>query len=101
MANNGNARAAAAFHLAENYDSLLSTILIGNNIVNIAGASIATIVFTNLYGSAGITISTAAMTVIVLILGEISPKFLAKESPESFALSATPALTFSFFSSRP
>ncbi|WP_411677500.1 HlyC/CorC family transporter [Caproicibacter sp.] len=97
LANNGNERAAAAFHLVENYDSLLSTILIGNNIVNIAGASIATIVFTNLYGSAGVTISTAAMTVIVLILGEISPKFLAKESPESFALSATPALTFFVF----
>lgn len=94
LANNGDERAAAALRLAENYDSLLSTILIGNNIVNIASASIATIVFTNLYGSAGITISTAAMTAIVLIFGEISPKFLAKESPESFALSATPVLSF-------
>jgi CBS domain containing-hemolysin-like protein len=94
LANNGNARAEAALTLADHYDSLLSTILIGNNVVNIASASIATIVFTNLYGGAGVTISTAAMTVIVLIFGEISPKFLAKESPESFALSATPILSF-------
>lgn len=97
LANNGNARASTTLRLAENYDSLLSTILIGNNVVNIAGASIATIVFTKLYGDAGVTISTAAMTAIVLIFGEISPKFLAKESPESFALSATPVLSFFVF----
>jgi CBS domain containing-hemolysin-like protein len=94
LANNGNIRAAATLRLAENYDSLLSTILVGNNIVNIAGASIATIVFTNWYGGAGITVSTIAMTVMVLIFGEISPKFLAKESPESFAMAATPVLSF-------
>ncbi|MFU0833737.1 MAG: Mercuric resistance operon regulatory protein [Oscillospiraceae bacterium] len=94
LVNTGHPRAAATLKLAENYDSLLSTILIGNNIVNIAGASIATIFFTSLYDGAGVTISTAVMTVIVLIFGEISPKFLAKESPESFALSATPALQF-------
>jgi len=94
LVNNGNTRAAVTLRLAENYDSLLSTILIGNNIVNIASASIATILFTGLYGGAGVTISTVAMTIIVLIFGEISPKFLAKESPESFALSATPILSF-------
>jgi putative hemolysin len=94
LANTGNPRAAATLKLAENYDSLLSTILIGNNIVNIAGASIATVFFTSLYDGAGVSISTAVMTVIVLIFGEISPKFLAKESPESFALSVTPALRF-------
>lgn len=94
LANTGNARAAVTLKLAENYDSLLSTILIGNNVVNIAGASIATVVFTRFYGSAGITLSTVIMTALVLIFGEISPKFLAKESPESFALSATPALHF-------
>ncbi|QAT49855.1 HlyC/CorC family transporter [Caproiciproducens sp. NJN-50] len=94
LANNGNTRAAVTLMLAENYDSLLSTILIGNNIVNIASASVATILFTSLFGGAGVTVSTAAMTAIVLIFGEISPKFLAKESPESFALSATPILNF-------
>ena len=97
LVNNGNDRAADTLKLAENYDSLLSTILIGNNIVNIAGASIATIFFTALYNGAGVTISTVVMTVIVLIFGEISPKFLAKESPESFALSATPILQFFVF----
>lgn len=94
LANNGDERAAAALRLADNYDNLLSSILIGNNIVNIAGASIATTIFTNLCGSAGITVSTVVMTVVVLIFGEISPKFLAKEHPESFAMAATPVLLF-------
>ncbi len=94
LANTGDERAVATLRLADNYDNLLSSILIGNNIVNIAGASIATTIFTNLCGSAGITISTVVMTVVVLIFGEISPKFLAKEHPESFAMSATPALLF-------
>lgn len=53
---------------------MLSTILIGNNIVNIASASLATIVFTHVLGDAGVSVSTAVMTVIVLIFGEISPK---------------------------
>ena len=65
LANNGNKRAKSALLLLENYDVLLSTILIGNNIVNIASASIATIVFTKHYGNKGITISTIVMTVLV------------------------------------
>lgn len=92
MATNGNKRAQATLLLADNYDSLLSTILIGNNIVNIAAASIATVIFTNYYGSAGVAISTIFLTIIILIFGEISPKSLAKESPEKFAMFATPTL---------
>ncbi|MCR4926108.1 MAG: hemolysin family protein, partial [Clostridiales bacterium] len=61
-------------------------ILIGNNIVNIVMASIATILFTKLIGNNGVTVSTIVITVIVLIFGEITPKSLAKEYSESFAM---------------
>ena len=60
--------------------------------MNIASASIATIVFTRYYGEAGITLSTIVMTIAVLIFGEISPKSLSKESPEKFAIFSTPIL---------
>ncbi|HBJ18664.1 MAG TPA: HlyC/CorC family transporter [Clostridiales bacterium] len=86
LAEGGNATAALVCRLAENYDRLLSTILIGNNIVNIALASIGTILFVNALGDIGATVSTAVVTVVVLIFGEISPKSAAKNSPEKFAL---------------
>ncbi len=92
LANDGNKRAQATLKLSEKYDTLLSTILIGNNIVNIATASIGTLIFTHYYGSAGVAISTVFITVVILIVGEISPKSLAKESPEKFAMFATPVL---------
>ena len=72
--------------MSENYNKLLSTLLIGNNIVNIASASIATIVFTFWFGDLGVTLSTVVMTVLVLIFGEITPKSVAKERPEEFAM---------------
>lgn len=68
----GSKRAALVLRMAEDYDRLLSTILIGNNIVNIASASIATVVFVRFLGDKGVTISTVVMTVVVLIFGEIS-----------------------------
>ena len=74
--------------MSENYNRLLSTLLIGNNIVNIASASIATIVFTFWFGDLGVTLSTAVMTVLVLTFGEITPKSIAKERPEEFAFFA-------------
>ena len=92
MASSGNKRAQETLNLADEYDSLLSTILIGNNIVNIASASIATVIFTHYYGTAGVALSTIFLTIIILIFGEISPKSLAKESPEKFAMFATPFL---------
>lgn len=94
LAKNGSKRAQVTLDLAGKYDTLLSTILIGNNIVNIATASIATVIFTHYYGSAGVAISTVFITVVILIVGEISPKSLAKESPEKFAMFATPVLRF-------
>ena len=92
LAANGSKRAENTINLDKKFDSILSTILIGNNIVNIASASIATIVFTKYYGDAGVTISTIVMTIVVLIFGEISPKSLSKESPEKFAMFSTPIL---------
>ena len=92
LAEKGDRRAALACSLSEQYDRLLSTILIGNNIVNIAVSSIGTVLFVRAYGDIGATISTAVVTVVVLIFGEISPKSLAKESPERFAMFSAPII---------
>ncbi|MBS6196192.1 MAG: HlyC/CorC family transporter [Clostridiales bacterium] len=93
LADKGNKRARLVMKLSENYDSLLSTILIGNNIVNIASASIATALFIHMLGEeAGPSVSTAVTTVVVLIFGEVSPKSIAKESPEKFAMFSAPIL---------
>ncbi len=93
LADDGDHRAARVLRMAENYDRLLSTILVGNNIVNILLTSIATIFFVELYGeSLGATVATVVSTVVVLIFGEISPKSIAKEHAESFAMFSAPFL---------
>lgn len=92
MAEKGNKRAALVNKLNESYDRLLSTILIGNNIVNLTAASIGTILFVRLYGDIGATVSTAVMTVLVLIFGEITPKNVAKDCPEKFAMFSAPII---------
>lgn len=93
MAEKGNKRARLVMRLSENYDSLLSTILIGNNIVNITSASLATVLFVKLLGNEiGPGISTAVTTIVVLVFGEVSPKSIAKESPEKFAMFSAPFL---------
>lgn len=92
MAQSGGKRAQLALNLAEDYDRLITTILVGNNIVNIAGTALATVLFTQLLGSYGPTVSTVVMTVLILIFGEVSPKAIAKESPESLALNFAPVL---------
>ncbi len=89
---NGNKRAKHTLVLAERFERVLITILIGNNIVNIAAASISTVLFVKHFGNPGITLSTAVMTTLVLIFGEITPKTIAKEIPETYALSVTPIL---------
>lgn len=95
MADKGNKRAALVLKLSEDYDRLLSTILIGNNIVNIACASLSTLLFVRLLGEdAGASVSTAVTTVIVLVFGEVSPKSIAKESPEKFSMFSAPILNF-------
>ncbi|HIX91010.1 MAG TPA: hemolysin family protein [Candidatus Agathobaculum pullicola] len=93
LAEKGDKRAALVLRLADQYDKLLSTILIGNNIVNIASASVATVLFIRWAGEeTGPSLSTIVTTVVVLIFGEISPKTLAKESPELFARLSAPII---------
>ena len=86
MENNSNQKKIEkTLSLAADYDIVLSTILIGNNIVNIASTSIATLFFTGILGDnsdLGATVSTIVMTIVVLIFGEITPKTVAKEKAE-------------------
>ena len=92
LAEKGNKKAALVCKLLSHYDRLLSTILIGNNIVNIATASIGTVLFVRHYGDAGATISTVVVTVVVLIFGEISPKSIAKDCAERCTMLSAPIL---------
>ncbi len=94
LAKEGNKKAKLVDRLSDNYDRLLSTILIGNNIVNILSSSLATVLFTGLLGNVGVTVSTVVMTVLVLIFGEITPKNVAKESPEKFAIAVSKPISF-------
>ena len=99
LAAEGNKRAASALKLAESYDKVLSTILIGNNIVNIALSSISTIWFVEAIVDPTVknfatAISTAVITVVVLIFGEISPKSIAKDHAEGFSMAIAPILRF-------
>ena len=87
-------KAQLALALLEKYDSLLTTVLIGNNVVNIAGTAIATVLFANylMKGStegAAASVASAFMTVVVLFLGEVGPKTLAKQQPERFAMAVS------------
>lgn len=83
---NGSKRAAKALEISENFDKALTTILVGNNIVNILSSSLGTLIFTGIFGTAGVAVSTAVMTVLVLIFGEIIPKSFAKQNAEKCAL---------------
>lgn len=101
MIEKGNKKAEKTLSVAENYDKLISTILIGNNIVNILASSIATLFFVDLLtdmgesnaNQMGATISTVVVTVVVLIFGEITPKSIAKDVPEKFAMFSTPFIS--------
>lgn len=91
LAADGNKKAKRVIYLTDRYDNLLSTILIGNNIVNIAASALATITANIISNSNwAVTIGTAILTVVVLIFGEIIPKSLAKESAEAFAMFSAP-----------
>ena len=92
-ADDGNKKAALALKIADDYDNTISTILIGNNIVNIASASVATIIFTKALGeSYGAAVSTVVMTILVLIFGEVLPKSLAKSNADRLCLFISPIL---------
>ncbi|MCI5650576.1 MAG: hemolysin family protein [Fusicatenibacter sp.] len=93
MAEKGNTKAVLVLKLSENFDNLLSTILIGNNIVNIGLTSLTTVMFIKLLGNeSGASVSTLVTTIVVLIFGEVSPKSIAKESPETVAMLTAPLL---------
>ena len=94
LAEKGNKKAALACRLEEQYGKLISTVLIGNNIVNIAMASLGTVIFVRQYGDSGATISTVVVTVVVLIFGEISPKSIAKDCAEQFTMFSAPFIQF-------
>ena len=94
LARSGNKRARLAIELSDKYDKLLSSILIGNNIVNILASSLATVVFVAWLGGAGVSVSTVVMTVLVLIFGEISPKTLAKDHADQLVLAFAPYINF-------
>lgn len=92
MAQSGNKRAKLVLDLCEKYDKLLTSILVGNNIVNILSSSLATTLFVVYFPKQGVALSTIVMTIVVLTFGEITPKSIAKEAPESFAMFSAPII---------
>lgn len=94
LAASGDKKANLVMRLADDFDSLLSTILVGNNIVNIVSTSLATVLFTSLFGEKGVPVATAVMTVTVLIFGEITPKSLANDGAIGMSKFAAPIINF-------
>ena len=94
MAEKGDKKASLVMKLSDDYDSLISTILIGNNIVNILASSMGALVFAKLIvnNELASAVNTAVLTVAILIFGEISPKTIAKNNPETFALFSAPII---------
>ena len=101
LATNGNKRAEKTLNLAEEkFDTLISTILVGNNIVNITASTLATLMFAKIMVSSSVDsslVSTIVMTVAVLLFGEITPKFIAKSAPEKYAMAIYPIITFFYY----
>ena len=89
LAQDGNKRAKAVMEVEDRYEKFLSTTLVGNNIVNISASTISTLFFASFIKgnqSLAATVSTAVMTVIILVFGEISPKFLGKDFADSYTM---------------
>lgn len=97
LANTGNEKAQKTLDLSDNFTSLLTTILIGNTIVNVVAASLATVFFTRIFSEDGVAISSIVMTLVIMIIGEIIPKTMAKHCPEKFAMFITPILKLLVF----
>ena len=95
LADNGNKKAKTALYVAERYSKALTTILVGNNIVNIANSALATVFFVNIFGEAqGTVISTVVITIVVLIFGEVLPKKSAIGNAEKICMTFAPVLKF-------
>ncbi|MBQ9895625.1 MAG: HlyC/CorC family transporter [Ruminococcus sp.] len=90
----GNKKAKKALKLANKFDEVLTAVLIGNNIVNIATSSVSTLVFMSFFGSNGAAISTIVITILVLVFCEVIPKSYAKRNAEKLALSFAAPLSF-------
>lgn len=85
LRNKKNRRATRVWRLLNNKDRLINTLLVGNNIVNIALSSIFTYIAIELFGNAGVGLATFVVTLVLLIFGEISPKTIATHNPEPIA----------------
>ncbi len=94
LAEEGNKKAKNVEKLLENTDALLSTILVGNNLVNILATSLSTSLAISMFGSSGVGIATAIVTVLILIFSEITPKSLSAKYSDTLALSVAQALSF-------
>ena len=97
LANQGNKKAQNTLDLHDNFSKVLTTILIGNTIVNVVSASLATVFFSKLYPNNGVAISSVVMTIVIMIIGEIIPKNISKHFPEKFAIVVTPLLKLLVF----
>ncbi|TLG73923.1 hemolysin family protein [Culicoidibacter larvae] len=93
-AEQGRHNSKLALQMAEDFGTLITTVLIGNNIVNILISTLATALFTKLFGVVGVAYSVVVITIVILIFGEIFPKALAKEYAEGFCIKAAPILKF-------
>ena len=92
QADKGNAGAEVALKLKEDGERLIGAILLGNNVVNILAASLATALFTRLFGANGVAVATMVMTLLVLVFGEVLPKTYAITSPETAATRLAPPI---------
>ena len=97
LANSGKRWAALTLKLIDDYDKLLSTIIIGNITVNIVAASLSTVIFTRYYNKNGITVSAIAMIGLILVFGVIIPKSIAKKTPEKIVLFSAPIIRVFIF----
>lgn len=93
MADDGDRRASRALSLTDRYDRTISSILIGNNVVNTAAAAVATVAATAWFGASGAAIATVFTTILILTFGEVLPKSLAKEHADRFVLSVSGVLS--------
>lgn len=94
LSDNGNKRAAKVLRVTENSSKLISTILIGNNIVNISASALATTFTTKVFGNAYVGFATGILTLLVLIFGEITPKTLAQMYSVKFSLAYIDIISF-------
>jgi len=89
---NGDNRATRVTSLIESRDQLIGALLIGNNLVNILASALATSLFLQLFGEAGVAVATLVMTILVVIFAEVMPKSVALSNPDRFAVNVAPVL---------